>query len=52
MALLLLPDVNFETQKGYLAFGSIKKNVIQDSFSLIDSLLDEKEKTGMRTQLS
>lgn len=37
MALLLFPDVNFEAQKEQLAFGSFKSNVIQDSFSLIDS---------------
>lgn len=49
MALLLFPDVNFEMQKGQLASGSIRSYIVQDLFSLIDSLLDEEGKTGMRT---
>lgn len=49
VAFLLFPDVNFETQKGQLAFRPIKSSLIQNSFSLIYSPLDEKGKTGMRT---
>lgn len=52
VALLLFPDVNFQTHKGQLVFGSIKRIIIQDSFSLIDSLLDEKEEVGVGTQSS